>query len=179
MTLKEFWEHVHKTRRRDPEEHEERLIRRLSKLTPDQILQFDHWWSAVARKAYTWPLWRAAYLINGGCSDDGFMDFRDWLILQGREVFEAAVKDPDTLADVVDPGEECEIMCAAGAYAWLVATGREPDDEGYRAWQAAWDAKYPNRARAQLLGRPWRSEKQLRNRLPRLWALYTEGDDEE
>jgi hypothetical protein len=45
-------------------------------------------------------LWQAAYLIEGGCGDDGFMDFRDGLVLQGRAVFTRAVADPDSLADV-------------------------------------------------------------------------------
>jgi hypothetical protein len=45
-------------------------------------------------------LWAAAYLINGGCSDDGFESFRCWLIVQGRTVFERSVADPDTLADL-------------------------------------------------------------------------------
>jgi hypothetical protein len=29
--------------------------------------------------------WGAAYLANGGCSDDGFDYFRGWLIGQGRK----------------------------------------------------------------------------------------------
>ncbi|MFC9245678.1 DUF4240 domain-containing protein [Streptomyces sp. NPDC057136] len=46
------------------------------------------------------PLWAAAYVINGGCSDDGFDYFRGWLIAQGREVFERTAADPDALAEV-------------------------------------------------------------------------------
>lgn len=48
--------------------------------------------------AYTNSLWGAAYLIEGGCSDDSFMDFRDGLILQGRKTFERTLADPDSLA---------------------------------------------------------------------------------
>ncbi|MFE5591185.1 DUF4240 domain-containing protein [Streptomyces sp. NPDC056549] len=33
----------------------------------------------------------AAYMVNGGCCDDGFDYFRGWLIAQGRNVFERAV----------------------------------------------------------------------------------------
>jgi hypothetical protein len=43
-------------------------------------------WDLMA-ESYTNPLWAAAYVINGGCSDDGFDYFRGWLIAQGREVF--------------------------------------------------------------------------------------------
>ena len=39
------------------------------------------------------PLWDAAYLINGGCSDDGFDYFRGWLVDQGRETFERCLAE--------------------------------------------------------------------------------------
>ncbi|MGW2049891.1 DUF4240 domain-containing protein [Streptomyces sp. NPDC001858] len=46
------------------------------------------------------PLWVAAYIANGGCSDDGFDYFRGWLFAQGRGVFERAVADPDALGEL-------------------------------------------------------------------------------
>ena len=46
-------------------------------------------------------LWNAATLmLEDGCYSDGFEDFRAWLIAQGRETYLAALKDPDSLADV-------------------------------------------------------------------------------
>ena len=50
--------------------------------------------------AQTWDLWGAAYLVNGGCSDDGFVYFRAWLISQGRAIYTAAVENPDSMAGV-------------------------------------------------------------------------------
>jgi hypothetical protein len=50
--------------------------------------------------SYRQPVWAAAYVINGGCSDDGFEYFRGWLITQGREVFDRVVADPDALSDL-------------------------------------------------------------------------------
>ncbi|MFD6293827.1 DUF4240 domain-containing protein [Streptomyces sp. NPDC060235] len=41
----------------------------------------------------------AAYLIGGGCSNDSFMDFRAGLIALGRDWYEKATADPDSLAD--------------------------------------------------------------------------------
>ena len=38
--------------------------------------------------------------MNGGCSDDGFRYFRDWLISEGHPVFEAALANPDSLAEL-------------------------------------------------------------------------------
>lgn len=51
-------------------------------------------------EAYRWDLWAAAYIIGGGCSDDGFMDFRATLISHGREIYEQALEDPESLADL-------------------------------------------------------------------------------
>ena len=102
MTLKEFWEHIEKSRRRDADEHEERLVARLAKRPVNDILDFAHIWDEMLYRTYTWNLWGAAYLINGGCSDDGFRDFRVWLVGRGRHAYEHALKNPDSLADILD-----------------------------------------------------------------------------
>jgi hypothetical protein len=78
-------------------------------------------------------LWGAAYLVNGGCSDDGFDHFRGWLMTQGREAFARAVAEPDSLADLpvvrraATTGEEfgCAAMLAIGHEAHLKKTGTE------------------------------------------------------
>src|SRR5207248_2249239 len=40
-----------------------------------------------------------AYVINGGCGDDTFSDFRASLISRGQQAFERALSDPDFLAE--------------------------------------------------------------------------------
>lgn len=50
-------------------------------------------------KATTWKMWGAGYIMNGGCSEDGFLYFRLWLMAQGREVFRAAVAKPESLVN--------------------------------------------------------------------------------
>src|SRR5207247_1890272 len=52
--------------------------------------------------AYRWDLWAAAYWLGGGCSDDGFIDFRSCLISLGKTDYERILADPDNLVDVVD-----------------------------------------------------------------------------
>jgi hypothetical protein len=127
-------------------------------------------WDLLA-SSYQNPLWAAAYLINGGCSDDGFDYFRGWLLLQGREVFEAAVADPDSLAAlpaVVSAAEsgmefECEAALAIPWNAHLTATGMKlPEDAftiRYPALDPDWDFEFDDSA-------------ELAARLPRLSALY-------
>ena len=38
----------------------------------DEILDWDRIHAELRVESYRWDLWGAAYLINGGCSDDGF-----------------------------------------------------------------------------------------------------------
>ena len=67
------------------------LTDELARLRPADIVDWEITFIRVTDSAYRQPLWHAAYLIEGGCGDDGFMDFRDGLILQGRDVFTRAV----------------------------------------------------------------------------------------
>src|SRR5262245_15042996 len=174
MTPDEFWDHIRASRRVDPAEHAERLVKRLARLPVEEILDFDHWWDVALNDSYRWNLWGAAYLINGGCSDDGFDYFRGALILQGRQVFESAVKAPDGLAGVVGPDEECrEYGGRPGWDAWFAKTGTEQDDAGYDALMAACSARHPKRL-VPRMGRQWDfdDDEQMRKRLPRLAKKY-------
>ena len=182
MTLKEFWEHIEKSKRRDADEHGERLEARLAKRPVNDILDFANIWDQMLYRAYTWDLWGAAYIINGGCSDDGFEYFRGWLILRGRKVYEAALKNPDSLAGVVDPDEDfCESEARPGWNAWFRATGTERDEAGYDALEAALDARPQRQSPNRGLGRGWDfdDERKMRKRYPRLWALYNDSGDED
>lgn len=72
----------------------------LKRLNPDQIIAFEETLDGLLDAAYDWKLWGAAYVMKGGCSDDGFEYFRCWLVVQGRDVYERALADPDSLADL-------------------------------------------------------------------------------
>jgi hypothetical protein len=52
------------------------LEQRLRHLPPKQIAQFERICQRLDRQAYTYELWGAAYVIEDGCSDDCFRDFR-------------------------------------------------------------------------------------------------------
>ena len=87
----------------DPEQQLEAIQSELSQLSPNEVRDFYKLFNQKMAYAYDWNLWGAAYLINGGCSDDGFAYFRAWLISRGQRVYEAAVQNPDSLVDIVDP----------------------------------------------------------------------------
>jgi hypothetical protein len=37
-------------------------------------------------------------VVNGHCSDDSFENFRCWLVSMGRDVYENALANPDSLS---------------------------------------------------------------------------------
>ncbi|MFC7243740.1 DUF4240 domain-containing protein [Catellatospora aurea] len=176
MSVDEFWTIVAKARQSagdssDAEEVAERTLALLSALPPEQIAALARpLWDLRAR-SYRWELWQAAYLINGGCSDDGFEYFRGWLLAQGRETFELAVADPDTLAEllavqrVAADGEdlECESMYGVVWDAYEAATG-------------SIELPCPVTGRYPELGPGWDFEDadEVRRRLPRLAALFAD-----
>lgn len=97
MDIAQFWE---LNAGLDPEDAADQLRVRLSALDPEEIVSYQEHFDRAFASAYQWNLWAAAYIIEGGCSDDGFTDFRYGLISRGRSVFEAAIADPDSLVVV-------------------------------------------------------------------------------
>jgi hypothetical protein len=102
MDEESFWEIVRRAddiSRGNMDRKCDALRQQLSALSKDAALEFARLFDAMMDKAYCWPLWRAAYVINGGCGNDSFSDFRAWLISRGRQAFEGALSNPDGLAD--------------------------------------------------------------------------------
>src|SRR5262245_47282664 len=66
-----FWKivgDVHDESPDDMDAKSEALKRALSALTAKDALAFRELFDAMMNRAYSWPLWGAAYVINGGCS---------------------------------------------------------------------------------------------------------------
>lgn len=74
----------------------------LRELDDASLLTAAKLFAGLMRRAFRWDLWDAATIIHGGCSDDGFWDFRAGLIALGRKRYEAALADPDSLAAIPD-----------------------------------------------------------------------------
>jgi hypothetical protein len=103
MILEKFWQTiqtVHTKSGTDIGKRFEVLEEELDKLPLEEVQSFDDHFTNCLDRAYTHKLWGAAYVIGGGCSDDGFWDFRSTLITCGRDIFERALKNPESLADL-------------------------------------------------------------------------------
>jgi hypothetical protein len=102
MDADRFWAIVdacHAASGGDMERKHQLIKAAISRLSSDEALDFYQIFNRMMDAAFTWPLWGAAYVLNGGCGDDSFIDFRASLISGGRAMFDKAVADPDSLAD--------------------------------------------------------------------------------
>lgn len=100
-------------------------------LSPDELIGFYLTYHVQRERAYSWDVWGAAYIANGGASDDGFEYFRDWLVSRGRKTFEAVLADPDSLADFVPISRrtvlEFEEFASIATDLWVAKTGKDYD----------------------------------------------------
>ncbi|MET7636952.1 DUF4240 domain-containing protein [Streptomyces sp. NPDC005078] len=178
MDIEQFWNLIDQARgsasdSTDADDIASQATALLAAHEPQQILAAQQiLWDLMAA-SYQAPLWAAAYLINGGCSDDGFDYFRGWLIAQGRTVFEQVTADVDCLADLpavqaaeaegIDLDGEQTLSIAWDAYE--TATGTElPSDAftiNYPDLDPAWDFDFDDHS-------------EVAARLPRIAALYPE-----
>lgn len=148
----------------DPERKEEALRQVLVSLSAEQVSDYARHWEELNAEAYSWDLWAAAYTIHGGCSDDTFQDFRASLICQGRERFEAAMADPDSLAEVD----------FTDVYGQLFFEGYQ-----YLRWEVYEEKTGEKLPRFEGIGRrdpsgeDWEDE-DLPKRVPKLWAKFGE-----
>ncbi|MBY0460959.1 MAG: DUF4240 domain-containing protein [Gemmataceae bacterium] len=104
MDPKQFWQIIADADRPDLHDHVEALREQLDGLKWFDVVDFQITFEKLARAANRPDLWAAAWLVNGDSSPLSFRNFRVWLVGRGREVYEAALRAPDTLADALDGG---------------------------------------------------------------------------
>lgn len=134
MNKDTFWDLIQTAKRQfgqDMDAAEVWLTDELVKRGPEAAQSFHDIMHAYSDLADRYGLWDAASIIKEyGCGDDGFLDFRSWLIAQGKDVYLAALKDPDSLAEVTPYGDCCfECLAYVGEYAYQRLTGRSAYDD--------------------------------------------------
>lgn len=172
MDEMEFWELIDSTRSAaggDPDEQAELLVERLTRLDPYAVTCFAQHFESRFNRAYQWDLWAAAWIVLGGVSDDSFDSFRSWLIGQGRQVFEGAAHDADSLAELLgDFDEELD---------------GEAEDLGYvadEAYERLTGLDLPEldlpEPPSEPVGQPFDlgDEEAVAERLPELWRRFRE-----
>jgi hypothetical protein len=177
MRTDDFWAVIERAtadRPASPADVAQRAAAELAAGDPAEIVAWDRHLGKVMVASGKEDLWAAAYLINGGASEEGFDSFRGWLIAHGRDAVAGAVREPDSLAGLpeikaaADTGAvfEAEEVLSIAANAYAQATGDKlpaaetpstrPDPGDL------WD---------------FDNEDEMRRRLPRLASLFLEPPD--
>ena len=126
MSIEQFWQIIETTKAVSAEEQLAVFKNELQRHTPQDLIEFERRFIEQSLAAYSWDLWVVAWLCQGGlCSDDGFMDFRSWLISRGRPAYEAALADADTLVHEMRHAEhpEFELFGYAPSKVYRAMTG--------------------------------------------------------
>lgn len=162
MDTKTFWQLIEASKSAgggDPDTQVAALQEKLQSVPESEIVEFDRLLHGQLDRSYRRDLWAAAYIINGGCSDDGFDYFRAWLIAQGREVFEQALQDPETLVEVAEPEAELELFMYAAIKAYEVKAKKK--------------FPYSRRGPRELSGDEWEETPEcLQKKFPKLFAKF-------
>lgn len=103
-----FWNIVESSLKNtsNQEDQETYLVKEIEKLTPKQMIGFKLRTDKLLYDTYTSEMWCAGYIMNGGCSDDGFEYFRNWIISRGKDTYYKAKENPDNLISEVIEGED-------------------------------------------------------------------------
>lgn len=124
MNKEEFWKTIESVNHSVPDGNHEMVAKQmceeLLRYSPQDILDWHLILREYTNAAYRNDLWAACTALGAHSSDDGFIDFRTWLISQGKDIYMDAMRDPDTLAANPHAGNEMNFeafsACAIDAY---------------------------------------------------------------
>ncbi|MCO1338642.1 hypothetical protein BJH93_07020 [Kocuria polaris] len=146
----------------------------LAQLSPAEIASFDEAFVSKKSDLYTWDLWGAAYVLNGGCSDDCFDYFRTWVVGQGRHYYDAVRLEPHTLGDggasISAESFDAELIAYVSADAYERASGGRDLFTDYPMSPSAGDAEEPS-------GEEW-DEDEVDSLYPELESLPWPDDED-
>lgn len=118
MNIENFWNVIEQCK--DCVRHEFKLERILEGLSMEDVKGFQRHFCTLDTNACRFDIHAAARLLNGGCDDREFTDFRHGLIVKGRSVYESTLKNPDhlhTLWDQPRINDDAVHYVALGVYA--------------------------------------------------------------
>lgn len=163
MESEKFWKIIEISKSEslgDYEKQQSVLEKELLKLTAKEVLEFDNKFRTLRGQIYNWDFWGAAYIINGGCSDDCFSDFRGWLIGQGKLTLENAVKNIESLSKLNNTNNgDWEGLSYIATDVYKKKTGN--------------DMPHGIQENFKITGEEWEEEQnELKSRFPKLYAKF-------
>jgi Protein of unknown function (DUF4240) len=122
MNIDEFWNIVGSA-------DKDTIIRRLSKLSQQDIIDFECLLRERIIECDNYDLIAALKIISGGVSDDSYLYLRCWLIGKGRRIFESALRQADSISDALGDAEvpDFEGLLYVATKAYEIKTGKKED----------------------------------------------------
>lgn len=106
MNKERFWQLINEAREACKDNIEgmaTELENKLYDLSLKEVKQFSAIFDTYHKAAYGNGMASIANLMNHEMlTDDGFIDFRNWLIAQGKDVYMQSMKNPEILAEKVE-----------------------------------------------------------------------------
>ncbi|WP_435059364.1 DUF4240 domain-containing protein [Streptomyces sp. bgisy060] len=188
MDIDEFWQTIAAAQgdARGGRPFHEALVDRLAVRPREEIVRYALRFEQLHDGLERWDVWAAAYLIGGGCSDDGFTDFRAGVIGLGREWYERVVAHPDDLAE--HPGVKADAVGSADVDLFYeeinyvadraFARTAGDDEDFYSALESHQISQDEGETGSVDMGEDFDfdDDEEMRQRLPRLAALYLRND---
>lgn len=171
MNEEKFWRLVESSGSPDdcyPKEQCERITERLTGKSKEELVAFANIHRELLCKVYSWPMIKACFVIFSYISDDVFEDFRNWVILNGKQRFYETLENPDNISNYIqvqDPVEEVtgEALLYVCDEAW------DGDIEDLEEEYA-----YPEE---KLIEDDWPSEAELKREFPKLYGQFWDEEN--
>lgn len=165
MDSERFWLLIDSARREAPSDDEAflgKLYGALAELEPEEVLEFRDALATTLERANSFRLRGAAFVINAERSEDGFEQFRGWLVARGREAFERALEDPESLSELIPEDRDfaalLEELLYLPVYVYEEQTGKE------LALPESWQTGLLSEPEGEPL-----AQEELESLYPRLW----------
>lgn len=110
MTTEQFWEIIAEINTKAPDGSQEAVLQQakevLRRFTLEELTAYDQIFQVYHSASFRQYLRTASTELGVSCSEESFMAFRSWLISRGKQVYMDALRDPQSLSQVIRAGEK-------------------------------------------------------------------------
>lgn len=166
-----FWELIEKAKQEANGSIEKQttiLIDILSGFKLNDIIEFQALYVKKQDEAYRLLLWEACEFITCGGGEQNFLNFRAWLISQGKDVFSKALENPDSLHNILD--SESREDANYELFSYIAAEAYEAKTEGK-------EARFPSPSAGAPLGKGLDTNQSIQEVFPKLYSKLGECPD--
>ena len=155
MNKDTFWKIIDEVNAKTDQDDQEAILKATEKkllaLSSEDIADWHRIRRMYTDLARRNDLWAACAATQSHCTDDGFIDFRSWLISRGKDTYMNALHDPDSLAslDFLKGTADFELYAYVAGDCYAQKKAIESNGLGAILMDySAWIARHPNKLRS-------------------------------